>query len=115
MSWISSDAIRVPTTAAALLRNTVENSRPIAAIARIGIRYTSRLAPSSTSPRPGWIVVPERVGSALKPDTTEPATTATVPVSRIAAMAYVAVASTFAPKTCERSTERVRIVFSVPL
>ena len=38
MSWSSSDAISVPTTAAALLRNTVEKSRPIAAIARIGMR-----------------------------------------------------------------------------
>ena len=38
MSWSSSETISVPTTAAALLRKTVENSSPIAAIARIGIR-----------------------------------------------------------------------------
>ena len=59
--------------------------------------------------------MPDSVGSGLKPDTREPATTATVPVRTIAAIAYVAVASTFAAKTCPRSTERVRIVFSVPL
>ena len=37
-SWISSETISVPTTAAALLRVIVESSSPMHAMARIGIR-----------------------------------------------------------------------------
>ena len=38
MSCSSSEAMRVPTTAAALLRKMVENSSPMAAMDRIGMR-----------------------------------------------------------------------------
>ena len=37
-SWTSRENIRVPTIAAALLRKRVEKSRPMQAIAMIGIR-----------------------------------------------------------------------------
>ena len=41
----------------------------------------------STSARPVEIVVPDSVGSGCSPEASEPATTATVPVSAIAATA----------------------------
>ena len=38
MSWMSSDTISVPTTAAALLRVTEESSSPMQTMAAIGMR-----------------------------------------------------------------------------
>ena len=77
----------MPTTAAALLRVTVESSSPIAVIVRIGIRYTSRLTYTSSSAFGAETIVPDRLWSGLNPDCTLPATTATVPLIRIAAIA----------------------------
>ena len=56
-------------------------------IVAIGIRYTSRLPYTSSSPFPGETIVPDRLCSELKPDWMLPATTATVPLSRIATTA----------------------------
>ena len=83
-SCSSSENIKVPTTAAALLRKTVESSSAKLEIARIGIRYTARLPATSSSPRSGVSNVPESVGIGLKPETMMPATVATTPLRMIA-------------------------------
>src|SRR5207237_1717340 len=114
-SWNSSDTISVPTTAAALLRVTVESSSPIAVIVRIGIRYTSRLTYTSSSPLGAETIVPDRLWSELNPDWMLPAITATVPSRMIAITAYVAAVSILPAKICQRSSERVRTVLRVPL
>ncbi len=59
--------------------------------------------------------VPDRLCSELKPDWMLPATTAIVPHRKIAATAYVLAARALPTNTCQRSRDRVRIVFRVPL
>ncbi len=59
--------------------------------------------------------MPDRLIRPLKPDLRLPATTATEPISTSASAAYVTAASSFPAKIWPRSSERVRIVFSVPL
>jgi len=51
----------------------------------------------------------------LKPDWMLPGDHATVPLRKIATTAYVVAASALPAKICQRSSERVRIVLSVPL
>ena len=68
ISWISSETISVPTTAAALLRVTDDSSSPMQTIAAIGIRYTSRLTYTSSSALGAETIVPDRLCSELKPD-----------------------------------------------
>src|SRR5207253_2120552 len=87
---ISSEIISVPTTAAALLRVIDDSSRPMQTIAPIGIRYTSRLAYTSSSAFGADTIVPDRLSSELNPDCMLPATTATAPVSSIGAAPVVA-------------------------
>src|SRR3954463_15438158 len=101
--------------AAALFRVTVERSSPMQATERIGIRYTSRLAETRPSAWLAGIGVPDRLVSGLKPETAQPATIATMPLSTIAAIAYVTAASVLPAKIWPRPSERVRIVLSVPL
>ncbi len=81
MSWSSSENISVPTTAPALLRVTVESSRPMEATASRGIMYTSAAAPMSTKPRPTLTRLPDRVVSGCSPDCSPPAATATSPMT----------------------------------
>ena len=63
ISWNRSEIISVPTTAAALLRVTEESIRPMHTIVAIGIRYTSRLAYTSSSDFGAETIVPERLCS----------------------------------------------------
>jgi hypothetical protein len=58
--------------------------------------------------------VPDRDVSGWKPQAMLPAIAPTNPIANTMITVYVATASTFPVKTCDRSRERVRIVFSVP-
>ncbi len=53
----------------------------------IGIRYTSRLRYTSSSPLGAETIVPVSVCTELKPDWRQPAITATVPAMKIATSA----------------------------
>src|SRR4029078_2936164 len=82
-----SENISVPTMAAPLFRRAVDSSSAIEAIARIGSRYTSMLAPTRASPCGADTSVPERLVIGLKPEARTAATSATTPVIAIAAIA----------------------------
>ncbi len=111
---ITIETISAPTTAAAELRVTVDSSTAIEAIASTGIRYATVAMPISVIPRPVLTRVPDSSVTGSKPHARPPRMSPD-PTNRMSASAaYVNAASVLPANTCQRSTERVRMVFSVP-
>ena len=80
-SCISSAHISAPTTAAALLRVTVERRTAKAAIPASGSTYSARLPASRATPCAADTGVPESDVSGWKPHAMLPATVPTIPIA----------------------------------